>query len=135
MTVLQTANEPDELAITVGASSVGPDMQRLWQPFPPRSAATTWPVTEQRYEPLLAGVLAASTPVDESRAAQQRRRLGLRRLMDWLADQSGDTWQQRWLASGADTVGNAVWWQPMLAWARPAAPQCGVSTSSNLRSR
>jgi len=30
--------------------------------------------------------------------------------MDWLADQSGDTWQQRRLASGADTVGNAVWW-------------------------
>jgi len=25
--------------------------------------------------------------------------------MDWLADQPGDTWQQRWVASGADTAG------------------------------
>jgi len=67
------------LPITVGALSVGPDMQRLWQLFPPRAAATTWPVTDRRYEPLLADVLAASTPVDESRAAERRRRLGLRR--------------------------------------------------------
>jgi len=37
------------------------------------------------------------------------------------------------VASGADTAGNADWWQPMLAWARPAAPHCGVTLSSNLR--
>ena len=133
MTALQTDTLTDELAVAADTPSVGPDMQQLWRRFPPRTAATTWPVTEQRREPLLAELLAASALVDEGRAAQQRRRLGLTRLMDWLADQPGDTWQQRWVASGADTAGNADWWQPMLAWARPAAPHCGVTLSSNLR--
>ena len=133
MTAPQTDTLTDELAVAADTPSVGPDMQQLWRRFPPRTAATTWPVTEQRREPLLAELLAASALVDEGRAAQQRRRLGLTRLLDWLADQPGDTWQQRWVASGADTAGNADWWQPMLAWARPAAPHCGVTLSSNLR--
>ena len=30
------------------------------------------------------------------RAAQQQRRLGMVRLLGWLSDQPGDTWQQRW---------------------------------------
>ena len=29
--------------------------------------------------------------------------LGLASLLDWLEDQPGDSWQDRWLASGADT--------------------------------
>jgi len=72
-------------------------------------------VTEQRREPLLAELLAASALVDEGRAAQQRRRLGLTRLMDWLADQPGDTCSSaggQWRRH----AGNADWWQPMLAW-------------------
>ena len=53
--------------------------------------------------------------------------------MDWLVEHPGDTWQQRWLVSGADAAGNAQWWRPLLAWARPRNPRAGVSTSSNLR--
>ena len=30
-------------------------------------------------------------------------------------------------------MGNAQWWRPLLAWARPRNPRAGVSTSSNLR--
>ena len=41
-------------------------------------------------------------------AARARRRLGLVRLLDWLAEHPGDTWQQRWLVSGADAMGNAA---------------------------
>lgn len=123
----------DEQAPPIAAASVGPDIQELWQAFPPRPAATTWPRTEQGAERLLAELIAASAPDDKDREAQLRRRLGLRGLMDWLAAQSGDSWQERWLSSGADAAGNADWWQPMLAWARPAAPQCGVALSSNLR--
>ncbi len=134
MTALQTVTVTDEPAIAPGATpSVGPDMQQLWQRFPPRTAATTWPVTEQRREPLLACMLAASFLVDEDRSAQERRRRGMIWLLGWLSDHSGDTWQQRWVASGADIAGNAEWWQPVLAWARPRKPHCGVSTSSNLR--
>ena len=31
--------------------------------------------------------------------------LGLKSLLDWLEDQPGDSWQDRWLASGADSAG------------------------------
>jgi integrase len=77
-------------------------------------------------------MIAASSDLDET-GAQQRRRLGMVRLLGWLSEQSGDTWQQRWESSGADVSGNADWWKPMLAWARPQRPHCGVTLSSNLR--
>jgi Phage integrase family len=123
----------EQALIGAGAPLIGPDMQRLWQRFPPRSPAAVWPQTAQGAEPLLARMLVASALVDEGRQAQERRRRGMTRLLGWLSDQPGDTWQQRWLASGSDAAGNADWWQPALAWARPLRPHCGVSTSSNLR--
>jgi hypothetical protein len=98
---------------------IGPDMTQLWQRFPPRSSALSWPATGQGREPLLARLSADPFLVEEDRVARQRRRLGLVRLLDWLAEQPGDTWQQRWRASGADTMGNADWWHPLLAWAGP----------------
>ena len=67
-------------------------------------------------------LLAAPFTLTEDRAARARRRLGLTRLLGWLAEQPGDTWQQRWLVSGADAMGNAQWWRPLLAWARPRKP-------------
>ena len=119
--------------VEIAAPSIGPDMRQLWERFPPRNPARTWPTTEQQIEPLKAQMLAASFLVDEGPAAQHRRRQGMTRLLDWLSNQSGDTWQQRWEASRADAAGNAEWWKPMLAWARPQTPDCGVSFSSNFR--
>jgi len=120
----------EQAAVT---AQIGPDMQQLWQRYPPRASARTWAATEQRREPLLDQLLAAPFTVEENRQSRQRRRLSLFRLLDWLAGQPGDTWQQRWQASGADTAGNAQWWQPAMATARPGSPLCGVSGSSNLR--
>ncbi len=40
---------------------------------------------------------------------------GLRLLLDWLEDQPGTTWQQRWLAAGADRAGLA-WRQETARW-------------------
>jgi len=34
------------------------------------------------------------------------RRRGLAKLLDWLQGKPGDTWQERWLASGADAAGS-----------------------------
>jgi hypothetical protein len=112
---------------------IGPDMAQLWRGFPPRPAAASWAGTEQEREPLQARLLGEPFTVAAGRAAFQRRRLGVVRLLDWLDRQPGATWQQRWLASGADQMGNADWWRPLLAWLRPSAPSCGVSMSSNLR--
>ena len=40
---------------------------------------------------------------------------GRRLLLDWLEDQDGDSWQQRWLASGAEQAGTS-WWQLPARW-------------------
>ena len=125
---------PDQQTPTAGsARPIGPDMAQLWRRFPPRSPAASWPMTEQAREALQARLLTAPFTVEDGPAARARRRLGLARLLDWLAEHPGDTWQQRWLVSGADAMGNAQWWPPLLAWARPRNPRAGVSTSSNLR--
>ncbi len=114
---------------------VGPDMQQLWQRFPPRTLALTWSATEQPLEAVLARLLTASRSgaTEDGREAQQRRSRGLRRLLGWLADQPGDTWQARWLASGADAMGNANWWPPVVEWGPPRRAGRGVTVSSNLR--
>ena len=94
---------PAEQTPTAAAAAViGPDMALLWQRFPPRISAPSWPATEQAGEVLLARLLAAPFTVTEDRVARARRRLGLIRLLGWLAEHPGDTWQQRWLVSGAD---------------------------------
>jgi hypothetical protein len=49
--------------------------------------------------------------------SQGNRTRGLAVLLDWLEDQPGDSWQQRWLASGADTAG-AGWDQISARWLR-----------------
>ena len=74
--------------------------------FPPRPAAADWPATRRarhQVQDLLAG-----GPGDG--------RGGQRLLLDWLADQDGDSWQQRWLSSGAERAGTS-WWQLPARWA------------------
>jgi len=77
----------------------------LWQPardrFPARPGLTAWPATAvPRAE--------AQRQLDRVLAARGRGagctyiRVGPGALLDWLAGQPGATWQERWLASGAD---------------------------------
>src|SRR5258708_16651274 len=37
--------------------------------------------------------------------SQERRKRALAWFLNWLSDQPGETWQQRWMASGADAAG------------------------------
>ena len=48
-------------------------------------------------------------------SSQDTRVLGVGLVLDWLADQPGLTWQDRWLGSGADAVG-ATWRQVSTRW-------------------
>ncbi len=73
--------------------------------FPPRPAAAEWPATTQARDQVaecLAGLLPGKASALEA-------------LLDWLQGQDGGSWQQRWLASGADTAG-AAWWQLPRDW-------------------
>jgi hypothetical protein len=74
---------------------------RLLASFPPRPVALSWPATEVDRSTVLARVLAAPFALDNP-ASQQTRRLGVLAVPGWLRRQPGDTWQQRWWASGAE---------------------------------
>jgi integrase len=89
-------------------AQAGPGLSALLQRFPPRSVEGTWPATEQGREALVQRLLAPPFVVD-SKSNQAGRRAGLTKVLRWLEDQPGQTWQQRWLASGADAVGNTAW--------------------------
>ncbi len=47
----------------------------------------------------------AALDVEASRKELLRRVQGVRLILAWLAGFAGETWQQRWLASGADAAG------------------------------
>jgi hypothetical protein len=73
--------------------------------FPPRPVAAEWPATTQGRDQVaesLAGLLPGQAG-------------GLDALLDWLEGQDRGSWQQRWLASGADAAG-AAWWQLARGW-------------------
>ena len=55
--------------------------------------------------PAVAARLAAPPFTLPSARCQHRRARGVGLALDWLADQSGASWQQRWQAGGADPLG------------------------------
>jgi len=89
--------------------SRGLDRRSLWQPararFPARPDLTSWPAAalpRAEAERLLERVLAATPSAPATRA---HNATGPALLLDWLQEQQGATWQERWLASGAGRSG------------------------------
>lgn len=74
-------------------------------PTPAIARPTVWTASQQSVEEVLARVETLEDGV--GRKELSRRILAVRQLLTWLARFPGETWQQRWLASGADTAGKA----------------------------
>jgi hypothetical protein len=69
--------------------------------FPARAAELWWPHTAQPLEETLRRLTAP--PFDSAaNGTRARRRRGVTKLLRWLSSLPGDTWQQRWTASGAE---------------------------------
>ena len=83
--------------------------------FPPRPVPASWPLTSQPKPQVLGRVLASPFPTGRPNLDQERRR-GLIRVLDWLEAQPGDTWQDRWITSGADAAGNPAWRGLLAGW-------------------
>ncbi len=94
--------------------------------FPPRPAAASWPATLATRQQVLGRLLAPPFPLD-NRLGQEGRRLGLVAVVNWLEAQPGGSWQDRWLASGAETCGD--WRELITAWraGRGGMPPAGRS--------
>jgi integrase len=71
--------------------------------FPPRPAASTWPQTEAPRTAMVNRLLSPPF-ARENRLSQQSRRLGVLAVVSWLQARPGGTWQQRWVASGAEST-------------------------------
>jgi hypothetical protein len=71
--------------------------------FPARVPLSSWPVARTSREQVLARVLAAPFALAND-LSQQTRRQGVLTVLGWLQAQPGSTWQERWAASGAETV-------------------------------
>ncbi|HEX5882708.1 MAG TPA: site-specific integrase, partial [Actinomycetota bacterium] len=110
----------------------GPDMQRLHRRYPPRQVPMSWRGTCQGADLLLTSML--EPPFTEA-AARVRRRRGLVSVLAWLAGHPGQTWQDRWQATGGDDLGNAAWWRPCLKELQSGSLRSGssVAVTSNLR--
>jgi hypothetical protein len=83
------------------AGSVKSTGAQLVAAFPPRPVAASWPATEARRSAVLDRVLAAPFALDNPNS-QRNRRLGVLAVLGWLRGRPGDSWQQRWRASGAE---------------------------------
>src|SRR4051794_11828809 len=71
----------------------------------PRASERSWWQPRQSREALTARLLGSFTDPSAGRIRDKTRRRGMTKLLDWLQRQPGDTWQERWLASGADSAG------------------------------
>jgi hypothetical protein len=77
--------------------------------FPPaRPAGTDWPLTRQEREEVFALLTRAPFPPAKPTGRHPNAYgVGVGLLLDWLQNQPGQTWQDRWLVSGADADGRS----------------------------
>ncbi len=90
----------DGAAEVTGAPAAGGP---AWEPRPCEEG---WWQTRQSREDLTGRLLGLFTGPGAGLARDKTRRRGLTKLLDWLQRQPGGTWQDRWLASGADAAGS-----------------------------
>ncbi len=81
--------------------ATAPDAAQVMRLFPPRPAPGGWPATRHPREQVLTRLLAPPFTLDNP-AGQAQRRRGLTRMLDWLGSLPGQTWQDRWITSGAE---------------------------------
>ena len=100
---------PGEVAAPPGSE------QPATKAFPARQVAGSWPRTRlpraAATQLLTSAALCADTAERRS-----RRRVGVELLLDWLGDQPGQNWQQRWQVSGAE-ADPARWRGLLTGWA------------------
>lgn len=100
-----------------GPGAVPPAPPALQAPvsrFPPRPVVAHWPAAGVDRSQVLALAASATSSLAVSPIYHARLR-GLCLLLDWLDDQPGRSWQERWLASGADAASEA-WAESPAAW-------------------
>ena len=124
----QVITAPAAGAASPAAGLVKPTGAQLLAAFPPRPVASSWPATEASRSAVLARVLAAPFTLDNP-VSQQTRRLGVLAVLSWLQTHPGDSWQQRWQASGAEDQAD---WRDLITDATAGRPRARTATGTQL---
>jgi site-specific recombinase XerD len=104
---LESARE----AAGAAAAKPGRPLPPAWEARePPRSWWQTCQPRDRVLERLQGPPFVADNPT-----TQRTRQRGLTKLLGWLAEQPGQAWQERWLASGAEDA-RREWVRLPLAW-------------------
>jgi len=88
--------------------------------YAPRPALASWPATRRGHEEVLARLTCAPFVLADS-VKQSRRVHGIGLFLQWLCEQPGASWQERWLSTGADTAA-ADWREVSNRWLRERGP-------------
>jgi hypothetical protein len=94
-----------------------PRNSQLRERFPARTAQPWWPGTAGGEEETLRR-LTSPPFLPQVKATRAGRRRGTAKLLRWLSSFPGDTWQQRWEASGAEERPGSSWLPLPLDWLR-----------------
>ena len=113
---MTATSSPPVTAVPRGASAPATgSAARVRSQFPARPVMASWPQTRRPRQQLLDRLLAAPF-VTDSPTGEGNRRRGIRIVVDWLQVQPGQSWQHRWLASGAGADGNTDWRSFPIRW-------------------
>lgn len=136
MTAVATGDEAAEAAEDTRPASRPASWARagMFARFPPRPVPRRWPATDGDRAALLALLPAPGpgAPRAQRQPANARRR-GLSLMVGWLEDHPGHSWQERWLATGAEAAGQG-WADGPAAWlarrGQLSRPRLELMTSS-----
>lgn len=81
--------------------------------FPRRAPQTRWAESMATAEEVIARI---DTPPFRPVNGSGYRRHGTTRVLEWLAGHPGDSWQARWIASGAEDLPKEAWLDVVMTW-------------------
>jgi len=115
-TITSPATSPGTSSIAVVQPGAAADAQVSGAPaWPPRARQTTWPATSLDRTSVWDWLSELPFDADGYEGRHPlRQRTGMRLLLDWLETHPGQTWQQRWLASGIEA--DPTWRATLTGW-------------------
>ena len=93
-----------KVADAVAEPSAPAGRSELLVRFPPRSAQSSWPETAGPRTTMVNRLFSSPFALENRISQLQGRRPGVLAVVAWLQARPGETWQERWLASGAETA-------------------------------
>jgi len=90
------------------AWQISTEAKALLKRFPPRPVPASWPQTRQDRAAVEARLAETPFRANDSQT-RFHRKLSLQAVLDWLELYPGETWQQRWNATGAGGDGHRDW--------------------------